>query len=477
MNYYDELFLLCGYEPEELEDDRPRIETVLKKLDLGPEDMVNAIAYVNKNHEVSLLGLRKILSGWLKELIDLVLAKEEGKKIVYFELPAIFGPQWILKASSDNVYAVTPDMIFGATMGQIFNKEAPIFEAGEVNGMPPGHGLCTLWTHKAGALAKGLYPVPDIVLASSYMCDMGSKGCDYLTELYGVPIAYVDNCPDYEWGKYPDFTPETIKYFGGEIDRALKLIEDTIGVQIQEDGLECSMGIIGEFLGLFAELGQLIAADPQPFSSATLNLIGGMIVGSTGRCVKAGMEGMKILIEEVRQRVEAGIGVVEKGAPKVILFIYSGSDPGLARMMEEYVAIPASFVAFYPIVQPPGVVLDMNQYKTVGEKIAAMELVNGMFHSGYSQVKKFELIVNSLRDKVDGVIWTIIYHCRPASITSHTMKTFMEENTDLPVLTLELDLFDSRYYNAETMRTKIETFAEMLKQRKMREKTRAVDNA
>jgi hypothetical protein len=367
-------------------------------------------------------------------------------------------------------------MIFNFTMGQIFNKEAPIFEAGEAHGMPPGHGLCTLWTHKAGALAKQLYPVPDIVLASSYFCDMGSKGCDYLAELYGVPIAYIDSCVDDEWGKYPDVTPEKIKYFGGEIDKAFKLIEDTIGVHIQEDGLDRSMAIIGEFFKLFTELGQLIAADPQPLSSVALNLAVGMIVGSTGRCVKSGMEGMRILIEEVKQRIEAGIGVVEKGAPKVILFIYSHADPGLTRMMEEYLAIPASYLSLIAIVQPPGVVLDVSQYKTVGEKIAAMEMLNGMFHSGYSQVKKYELIVNSLRDRIDGVIWTVIHHCRPASITSHTMKKFIEEEQGLPVLTLEFDIFDPRYYNAETMRTRIETFAEILKMNKTRDNRKEIDN-
>ena len=71
MRYYDELFLLCGYEPDELEADRKRIEKVLKRLDLGPEDMVRASAHVKRYHEVSLLGVRKILGGWLKELVDL----------------------------------------------------------------------------------------------------------------------------------------------------------------------------------------------------------------------------------------------------------------------------------------------------------------------------------------------------------------------------------------------------------------------
>lgn len=476
-SYYDELFLLCGYEPEELEADRERVEKVLAKLSLGPEDMVNGIARVKRYHDIGLLGVRKILGGWLKELVDLVLAKEEGKKIVFFEVPAIFGPQWILKTSSDTMHAVAPDLIFFCTMGQIFNKIGPTFEAGERNGMPPGHGLCTLWTHKAGALAKKLMPVPDVVIASSYFCDMGSKGGDYLTELYGVPVAHLDSCLDYEWGVYPDFTPEKIKFFGGEINKAFRLIEDTTGVKVQEDGLDRSMGIIGEFLGLFAGLRSLLVADPQPISTAIMDIILPMILGCTGRGVTSVMEGMRILIDEVGKRIDAGIGVVEKGAPRVVAFIPNHSDPGIARMMEEYLAIPASFLSCYPIVQPPGVVLNMDDYKTIGEKIAAMELVNGLFHSGYGQAKKYELIVNSLRDKVDGVIFTVLYHCRPSCLSSHTMKKFIEDEQGLPVLQLEFDLWDARYYNAESMRVRIETFAEMLKQRKKAKEMQTNSNA
>ncbi len=465
MRYYEELFSLCGYEAEEIKEERSPIERALHILELGPDDMDRALKFVNRYHEVSLLGVRKLLGAWLKELVDLVLAKEEGKKIVYFEFPAIFGPTWLLKYSSDEVYAASPDVVFCATMGQIFDKQASIHETGETF-LPPGHGICTLWTHKIGALKKKYIPVPDVVMASSYMCDVGSKGSDMLSELYGVKVAHIDSCPDYEWGEYPAFTREKINFFGGEINKAFELIENTVNIKVRQDGLDKSMGTINEFLNLFSQLGSLNAHDPQPISTCALNLCQPFIVASTGRCVTHGIEAMKILIEETRQRVEKGIGVVQKGAPRVILFIYSHSDPRIAKMMEEYMAIPASFVAFYPIIQPPGITLNLDEYKTVGEKIAAMEMLNGMFHSGYGIVKKFELIISHLRDQVDGAIYSILYHCRPAALGSHTMKKFIEEKQGIPVLQLELDLWDHRYYNAESMRVRIETFAEMLKQKK-----------
>ena len=59
-----------------------------------------------------------------------------------------------------------------------------------------------------------------------------------------------------------------------------------------------------------------------------------------------------------------------------------------------------------------------------------------------------------------------MYNCRPVASTSHLLKQFVEKETGIPVLSLEFDGYDSRNYSAESMRTKVETFAEMLRARK-----------
>jgi hypothetical protein len=170
--YYDDLLTLCGFEPEEIDEERPRVEKVFERLGIGPHDMETADSWVRQNHDVTLQGVRKLLGAWLKQLIDLVLAKDEGKKIVYFGFPAIPGPGLILDASSEDVLVSAPDMVLNHTMGQIFNKLTPILEAGEANGLPSGHSLCSLWQAKIGGIAKGMIPIPDLALASSYFCDM-----------------------------------------------------------------------------------------------------------------------------------------------------------------------------------------------------------------------------------------------------------------------------------------------------------------
>ena len=44
-----ELLTLCGFEPDEIEQQRHRIETTFERLNLGAEDMVQAVSRINTN--------------------------------------------------------------------------------------------------------------------------------------------------------------------------------------------------------------------------------------------------------------------------------------------------------------------------------------------------------------------------------------------------------------------------------------------
>ena len=107
-NYYDELLKLCGFEVEEINQQRPKIEKAFQKLELGPQDMKPAESWVRQNHDVGLTGVRKLLRAWLMELIDLVWAKDDGKKVVYYGFPSIPGPGMAIAVASEVSYFSSP---------------------------------------------------------------------------------------------------------------------------------------------------------------------------------------------------------------------------------------------------------------------------------------------------------------------------------------------------------------------------------
>ncbi|MBN2320789.1 MAG: 2-hydroxyacyl-CoA dehydratase [Acidobacteria bacterium] len=463
-NYYDELFSLCGFEHEEIEKERSRIEASFEKLGIGPDDMETADSRVRRHHDVSLEGVRKLLGAWLKELIDLVLAREEGKKIVYFGFPAILGPGLMLRASSEEVFVSAPDMVLNHTMGQIFNKLDPLLEAGEANGLPPGHALCSLWQAKIGGIAKGMIPVPDLALASSYYCDMGSKADDLVTALYGVPIAYIDGIMDSKWGEYPEYLPERVHYLGARINQAFEKAEKVLGIEIASDAWERSRKNSQPFRDNLAKLTEVMKADPVPVSLVELELLEALSGSSTGSGIQEGIKAMDILIHELEKRVEAGVGVTEKGAPRVMVRLGHTSDPRVTRLFEEAgLAVPLTYI----LASRGGVKVKSGEnYGTAGEIIAEYEMEGGYYHGTEGQIRLYERAAELM--KLDGFIAQYLYNCRPVATISHIQKKYLEEKTGLPVLSLEIDNFDSRAYSAASMRTKVETFALMLKAKKGR---------
>lgn len=460
-DYYDGLLKICGFEDEEIARERPRIAKAFRKLELGPEDMKRAEIWVRQNHEVTLMGVRKVLRLWLKELIDLLAARDEGKRLVYFGFPTIAGPAAAIASASEEIFCISPDTVLCFTLGEIFNKLNPILEAGEENGLPPGHGLCTLQTIRVGGMAKGIIPIPDLALASSYYCDMGSKADELLHERYGHPAAYVDGSMDSRWGEFPNYLPERVELLSGQLEKIFDRVKEILGIEVTQEARHEGASRSREFNTALNELVELMKmADPQPISLVEVELARRLTTGSTSRrIITEGPEAIATLSQEVRGRIERGIGIVEKDAPRTAILGTSFSDPSIIRMMEN-LGLSIPFSVF-------GLVMARVRKATPfisGEIQAKQEMERGLFHSNYGLIKWAADIAHE--SNIDGIIWNYHFNCRPLAQPSHLFKQFFEKETGIPVLSLESDWYDSRNYSAASLRTRVETFAEMLRARK-----------
>jgi len=461
MAYYTSLLKLCGFDDEDMGKEKPRIEEVFGKLELKPEDMQIAEDWVRQNHDIELVGVQKLLRAWLLELFDLALAKEEGKKVIYYGFPSIGGPGMAIKAAApDRVYVSCPDVVLCHTLGQIFNKINLVLEAGEENGLPPGHSLCSLQQVRVGAMALGMIPVPDLVATSGYYCDMGSKSDELLYEKYGHKAVYIDGSMDSRWGEYPDFSADRVEYLGAQINKFFDAVKDEFGVEVNQETWNKARSISRYLDNALGELAQVMIADPLPISSIATGLAVQLAAASTGRAMTEGPEAVDILIQEAKRRVETGIGVVEKGAPRVFSFAAPHSDPSITRMIENAgLALAATLTTVPPPKTPAS-----GDYTTLGDMRAEKTMQAGFYHSSFGFMKRLEESVRA--SHVDGLVYGFQFSCRPLALASHYLKKWIEEQVGIPVLSLEMDYYDSRSYSAAALRTRVEAFAEMLRVRK-----------
>ncbi len=459
---YDDLMKICGFEADELEKQRPRIETVFQRLGIVSEDYGPAEKRLQEEHDIELKGVRLVFRAWLLELFDLVLARDEGKKIFYYSYPNIQGPgQAIRAAAPENLWVGCPDVVLCHTLGQIFDKLLPILEAGEERGLPPGHALCSLQQIRNGGLAVGAIPIPDMTAGSSYYCEIASKTDELMQEIYGYPAVYIDGSMDSRWGEAPDYDPKRITFLGGQIDKLFADVKEILGVEVTREAWDKALFNSKQIFSALGRMTELMTADPVPISGVETGLALNLASACTGIAMIEGPEAVRTLCAEVQERVEKGEGIMEKGAPRIMNFIQPFSDAGITHMFENAgLALGASITT----VRPDKTIGPKISPKTLGEELAVKVMRGGAFHSNYGFVERFENSVKALN--IDGVIFGYQYSCRPLAQCSHLFKQYIEKNTGIPVLSLEMDYYESRSYGAETLKTKVEAFAEILRARK-----------
>ena len=459
---YDELLIICGFEVDEIEEQKPRIDEVFRRLGIRPEEMVEAEQRVREQHDVALKGVRMLLRAWLLELFDLILAREEGRKLLYYAYPNIQGPGMAIRAASpDDLWVGCPDVVLCHTLGQIFDKLNPILEAGEARGLPPGHAMCSLQQIRNGGLALDIIPFPDMTTGSSYSCDIASKTDELMQEIYDYPAVYVDGSMDSRWGEYPDYDPERVTYLGAQLDKLFDAVQDILGVEVTQKSWEEAYSASRRIFSAIGRLTGLMTADPIPVGSVETGLALNLAAACTGVAMMEGPEAVRTLCDDVQERVERGEGIMEKGAPRIMNFVQPFSDPEVTHMFERAgLALGASITTVRPN-KDAGPSLTVN---TLGEELAAKAIRGGAYHSNYGFLKRFEEAAKVL--KIDGVVYGYQFSCRPLAQCSQLFKQYIEEETGIPVLPLEMDYYESRSYGPEALKTRVEAFAEMLKARK-----------
>ncbi len=459
--YYSDVLKLCGFDDSDIQQEQPRIDETFRILGLGPEDMKHAEDWIRESYDIELAGVRKNLGVWIRTLVDLVLGRKEGKTLIYYAFPSIGGLGFTTSLlGGENTLCICPEFVLLVALGGILDKIDPILEAGEENAIPPARAMCGLNKIRAGSLIKGIIPKPDCLLASSFFCDQGPKTDDWLKEALNIPWVITDNVIDSYWGEYPSYKPERVSYLGTEINETFDGLMEVLGKQISESDWAIYNERHGKFVSLLQKINDLMRADPIPMEMGSLQLVRLCRNGVNLKQFPLALEAMETLIPEMEQRVAEGKGPVPKGSPRVYSCLFPPRDTSLIRLIEgSGIAVPVTFLTYdAPLVG------FQSSYPTIGEKRAELELWKGLFHSTSGFL---HWVKQGCRDwNLDGVIWTWANHCRPWVLSAFTFKKAIEEELGIPVLSLELDWWDNRTYSAEAMRTRIETFAQLLNARK-----------
>jgi benzoyl-CoA reductase/2-hydroxyglutaryl-CoA dehydratase subunit BcrC/BadD/HgdB len=294
---------------------------------------------------------------------------------------------------------------------------------------------------------------PDLFLMTSSACTHYFKWWDTLREIYKKPLVFVNTPRVMEPESVPDYY---VDFAMREMEEAIVEIERIAGVKISEERLSHTVKLSGEVVDYWQRLLELQKAVPCPMDLSDLGNALFVLIVLVG--TQEGVDLMKKIYEETKQRVAEGRGILTKEEERHRLL---------------WINIPFWYkLGLFGYFEDKGCVFPFSDYtqyiwgttKMDGSKpleSLARKALGGELNTSLDD--QIEKLLKDIREyRVDGVIAHSNRSCRVLSVGLPDAVKMIREELNIPTLVLDGDHTDERVYSDTTVMNRIEAFLEML---------------
>ena len=304
-----------------------------------------------------------------------------------------------------------------------------------------------------GAAAKGMLPVPDVVIATSSPCTGGVAAVEHLAHTFGCPL-YVLAIP-------PDDSEKNVHYLADQLISMVDFVSAHTGVTLDEDRLRDAMHKTNEAREAAIEVYDLAQRVPSPVKGIDLRAFGLVMPLFFG--TETAVEILHAYRDEFAARLEQGIGGVpgERFRLMWLQELIQFKHP-LIKMLERDYQAAIVIEELNNIYWDP---IDVDDpYVGLARRAIAFPF-NGSVDRRLKQIQK---LVQAY--KIDGAINPCHWGCRQGTGARGLIGQALKE-LDIPVINLEVDCADSRNFSEGQLRTRLEAFMEVLGSRPGRRST------
>lgn len=402
-----------------------------------------------------------------KQFHDLTTAKEKGKKVVYTFVPGNLS-ELILAFDMIPVY---PEI--NALQSGMRKKSGGFIKDSEKIGY--SEDICTYVKCDIGMLLNGnigpydeKIPPPDLLLLSYTGCFTFMKWFENLKRLYpDVPVAML-HTPYQESGK---ITTEMVNYMVKQLkEEVIPKMEKVSGKKYDESKLKEILKYSKETQELINRIFETPKNVPSPIDAyfAGVYYIGPINTGFRGthECV----EYYKLLLDEINERIKLGLGpVTPEGEMNEEKF----------RLVVEGPPNWTSFREFWKLFYDMGAVIVASTYTKVGglyelgfrhnpeKPLESLAEYCMNCYTNFNLPQRIEILKKYILDfKADGFLIHSVKSCNSFSAGQLGMMRKIEHDLGVPVGFIESDLVDPRYFSYSNIKNRLESFFQMLSQRK-----------
>jgi benzoyl-CoA reductase subunit B len=399
---------------------------------------------------------------------DLSIAKETGKKVVYTFIPGNLSE--LIHAF--DMLPVYPEI--NALQSGMRKLSGDYIREAEKHGH--SEDVCTYVKCDIGMMLKGnigptgeKIPDPDLLLLSYTGCFTFMKWFESLEDLYpGVEIAMLHT----PYQKDGEITEEMTNYMVKQLkEEVIPKMEKVSGNKYDESKLKDVLENSVKAGDLITKIFDTPKNIPSPIDAyfAGVYYIGPINIGFRG--TPEAVNYYQELYNEILTRLENGLGpVTPEGEIEEEQF----------RLVVEGPPNWTSFREFWKLFYDLGAVVVASSYTKVGgvydlgfrhDPSRPLESLAEYCMNCYTNLnlpQRIDVLEKCIKDyHADGFLVNSIKSCNSFSAGQLLMMRTLEEKLEIPVGFIESDLVDPRYFSYANIKNRLESFFQMLEQRKL----------
>lgn len=414
------------------------------------EELADIQAYVRDHVAMKYPDMIWRFDGTSKYYQRVAKAKEKGEHLAWTNfamVPEVFWAMDIIPVVVEGICALT---------AQTPETAARYIDLAEIS--VPAY-LCSANKVAIGAIEAGVIPPPDIMVNPSAPCDSGLMTYPLLAELYKDMSYYCIDVPYFR-------DDRAYHYIAGELRGLISFLEEQTGRKMDLDKLRQSVKNSNLAHDWILRGWQLCEAIPCPVRSTDMIQDSGqlMIFAGTSELI----DYAKTRYETTKAKVdkkESGIG--EERIRLVWTYGVPVYDYSLYRWLErEYgaISIPGQNIFDVNILAD---IDDNSDYNTIMRALAEKVTLMPMSRECGGPWEYFvnRTVEMCQRYRADAAIFGGHIACKHSWAIAQMVKDRLYDELGIPSLNLELDVFDPRIADLDTLKAKMDDFITVFLQR------------
>jgi benzoyl-CoA reductase subunit B len=421
--------------------------------------------------EKSMILQKEMVEGLFNDLANV---EKTGKKVCYTFVPGNLSEL----IRTFDMLPVYPEI--NALQSAMRKKSGGYIKEAERNAH--SEDVCTYVKCDVGMMMKGnigptgtKIPEPDALLLSYTGCFTFMKWFETLKREYPNAEVVMIHTP---YQENAEITPEMTQYMVNQLkEEVIPKMEKVSGVKFDENKLKGFLKLSAEAEDWITKIFDTTKHKPSPIDAyfAGVYYIGPINIGFRG--TPEAVEYYKELYSEIQERIRLGLGpVTPEGEMKEEKY----------RLVVEGPPNWTSFREFWKIFYDMGAVIVASSYTKVGgvydmgwrhDPERPLESLGEYCMNCYTNLnipQRIDLLSKCIKDyQADGYVTNSIKSCNSFSAGQLGMMREIEDRLEVPVGFIESDLVDPRYFSYSNIKNRLESYFQMLAQRKMLEKQEA----